>query len=234
MGTRLNALSSKLSASSSARAITYLSRPSTPLRPGPCIAKPLRGAIARMWAKNWRIRSVFSKWLWFGNTKAQPHFPPLSRLQADRQAWSYSDRSGTRRIGSIKKKKKICPKISLKVTDILDTPCIQWPSLKNICSGEHQLWVLFLEASINNNVLRVERNLIKFGKPEDCSLLRTQAGEEKRRSSRRQCPKLSPRAESIRNRSPRGTALLQGTWIQTLRIWWSTRDKHKEIRLGSP
>jgi len=160
------------------------------------------------------------------------HFPPLPRLQTEWQAWSYSDKSGDSRIGSIKS--KTCPKISLRVTDILDTLCIQWPSLKNMCSGEQQLWVLLLEASINNNALRVEWNLIKFGNPEDCSLLRTHAGVEKRRSNRRQCPKLSPCAESVGNRNPGDVALFQGTWIQTLGIWWSARDKRKEIRLGSP
>lgn len=232
MRTWPKALSSKLWASSSARVITYFSCPSTP---GPRTAKPQQDAIAGMWTKNsesLRIRSVFSKWLQFGNTKAQLCFSPLPRLQADQQARSCSDRRGDSRTRSIKN--NTCPKIYLKVTDILDTPCLQWPSPKNICSGEHQLWILLLEASINNNTLRAGWNLIKFGKPEDRFLLRTQAGVEKRSSNRRQCPKRSPCADSIRTRSPRGTALLQGTWIQTLGIWWSARDKHKEIRLGSP
>lgn len=36
-----------------------------------------------------------------------------------------------------------------------------------------------LEACINKNTLRAEQNLIKFGKSEGCSLLRTQAGRKR-------------------------------------------------------
>lgn len=87
--------------------------------------------------------------------------PALPRLQANQQAWSYSNNSGDNRTGPIKN--NICLKIVLKVTDLLETFCIQWPSLKNICSGEHQLWVFLLEIPINNDSLReLNETLLNF------------------------------------------------------------------------
>lgn len=132
MGTCLNVLSSKLSVSSSARVITYLSCPSTPILPGLFISKPQWDAIASMWAKTTKIRFVFSKWLLFGNTKAWLHFHPLPRLQTDQQAWSYSEKSGDSRIRSIKN--NICPKICLKVT------YFRYTLYTMTFSKEHLLW----------------------------------------------------------------------------------------------